>query len=732
MNIYLFDVSAQWERENQLREFQALIQDGFYITSRAVFLTEANGRFLFKNRAMQMLEREYQALTIAKTTTPEIIPESDTMALASGKETIEEISYTLPSGQVRWLQTVKRHLRRADGSVYVLGECTDITDITLTRQTLERSEKQYRDLIYYSPAIIVTHDLNGVILSCNPTMANLLQVSGVEVVGKDLREFMPAEYLPQVPAYLDQIAAKQEVTGIYTIETRERQVHHLLYQSYRVDEDGRLAYVIVYAQDVTQRLRTDRELKRAKEAAEAAVQARENFLANMSHEIRTPMNGVLGMARQLAKTQLDARQQEQLEIITSSGQHLLRILNDVLDMAKITSGKLELEQSVFNLCDSMKQAVEPLIIQAVEKGIAVRSTRLHESCAGPWVSGDAYRLNQVLINLVANAVKFTPSGGSIYIEGLLLRETNTHLTTEFSVSDTGIGIAADKLESIFEDFAQGSTDTTRQYGGTGLGLSICRALVAQLDGKLSVESELGRGSKFSFVVTLPRAEPVSKIPRRAAFDTGALRGRRILVTEDNKINRSILQLLLSEWGVDVDEAEDGAVAVALACQRSYDAILMDIQMPVLSGVEATWQIRKYSKARHAKVPILALTANAFRADCERYLAAGMEDCLTKPFEEAELYQKLVVLLENRTVLCYNLTGLYKMAQGNHIFVQSIIRSFLTNMPATVNELRQAAQTAQWPKVAKLIHHIKPNLEQLRITAIRPAVEMLMQPPNEAL
>jgi CheY-like chemotaxis protein len=300
------------------------------------------------------------------------------------------------------------------------------------------------------------------------------------------------------------------------------------------------------------------------------------------------------------------------------------------------------------------------------------------------------------------------------------------------VSDTGIGIAADKLESIFEDFTQGSTDTTRQYGGTGLGLSICRALVTQLGGKLTVESELGRGSTFSFVVTLPRAKPVSKPPRRSSFDTGALRGRRILVTEDNKINRSILQLLLSEWGVDVDEAEDGAAAVALAGQRSYDAILMDIQMPVMSGVEATLQIRKHPKARYAKVPILALTANAFRADCERYLAAGMEDCVTKPFEEAELYQKLLILLSNKPLLTYNLTGLYGMAQGNHVFVQSIIRSFLINMPATVDELRQAAQTAQWAKVAQIMHHVKPNLEQFRIRAISPAVEVLRKPPNPRL
>lgn len=544
----------------------------------------------------------------------------------------------------------------------------------LTRQTLERSEKQYRDLILYSPAVIFTHDATGKILSTNPTLTNLLQLTASEIEGKTIGHFMPAEHASQIAPYLNQISVQQKLTGIFTIQTPENQVHHLLYQSYRVDESGQPSYVIVYGQDVTERLRAERELKRAKEAAEEAVRARESFLANMSHEIRIPMNGVLGMARQLAKTPLTPPQLEQLDVISSSGQHLLRILNDVLDMAKITSGKLELEHKVFNLCHSLSEAIEPLIVQAVEKGIVFYSTRLQESCASAWVLGDSHRLNQVLINLLSNAIKFTPAGASIHVKGVVLSETTTHLTIEYSVRDTGIGIAADKLEHIFQDFTQASTDTTRQFGGTGLGLSICRALVNQLDGQLTVDSTLGQGSTFRFVVTLPRATAVNAPVRRVSFDTGALRGRRVLVVEDNRINRSILRLLLSEWGVE--EAEEGVTAVTLASQHSYDAILIDIQMPNMSGVEATLQIRQQSKAHHAKVPILALTANAFLADRERYLAAGMNDCLTKSYEEAELYQKLVALIENR-VIFYNLAGLYETARGNHAFVQRIVRSFLT-------------------------------------------------------
>ncbi|WP_460504257.1 sensor histidine kinase, partial [Hymenobacter agri] len=227
-----------------------------------------------------------------------------------------------------------------------------------------------------------------------------------------------------------------------------------------------------------------------------------NFLANMSHEIRTPLNGVLGMADQLATTRLDAHQQRLLGLMQRSGQHLLAVLNDVLDMAKISAGKLKMEQVAFDLCDSMLAAVQPLAAQAAAKGLAFRGVPLRISCPYPWVVGDAHRLNQILINLVSNAVKFTEHG-SIEVVGEMLGETADTLTVRFRVSDTGMGIPADKLEHIFESFAQAQAGTARQYGGTGLGLSISRALVEQLGGTLTLASEEGRGSTFAFTVTLP-------------------------------------------------------------------------------------------------------------------------------------------------------------------------------------------------------------------------------------
>jgi CheY-like chemotaxis protein len=496
-----------------------------------------------------------------------------------------------------------------------------------------------------------------------------------------------------------------------------------------VGRAGQPAHVLLCALDATERAQAEAELRRAKEKAEASAQAKETFLANLSHEIRTPMNGVLGMARQLTKTPLDHGQQELLRIIQTSGEHLLSVLNEVLDMTKISSARLELEQVSFNLRASMEEALRPLAVQAADKGLVFHVALLEHNGELPRVVGDAYRLNQVLINLVSNAIKFTATGGSISVSGSLIGQTETHLSALFRLTDTGVGIPEDKLEYIFEDYAQAGVDTARRYGGTGLGLGIARALVEQMGGTLTVDSQVGRGSTFQFNVTLPCAVGAEIVLHPAPLDTGALRGCRVLVAEDNGINREVVRLLLHSWGVVVDEAEDGPAALALHAERRYDAVLMDIQMPGMSGVEVTAQIRQHPDPERAQVPVLALTANAFRSDLDRYLKAGINDCLTKPFKEDEFYRKLVALVYPPEELLYDLAEVHEMADGDEAFIQRMVRSFLLHMPPIVQQLRTAAAAEQWSQVAKLAHHIKPNLIQFGIAGVEQALQQLMQVPT---
>ena len=321
------------------------------------------------------------------------------------------------------------------------------------------------------------------------------------------------------------------------------------------------------------------------------------------------------------------------------------MLNDVLDMAKIASGKLEMNIESFNLCDSISQVVHPMALQAQEKGIVFAGMPLRESCPHPVVQADAHRLNQIILNLLSNAIKFTPAGGKIHLTSQMVAETATTLTIRFEVADTGIGMTSEVLARIFESFTQAYANTARHFGGTGLGLSISRALVEQMGGQLTVVSIPDQGSKFTFPLTLPKATAKALPSTSTDLDTGALRGVRVLLVDDNDINRMVASWTMQAWDVVVTEAEGGAEALQLFEEQQFDIVLMDIQMPGMSGLEATALLRQHPDARRARIPVLALTANAFQTDHERYLAADMDDCLAKPFEEPELYAKLAWLLD---------------------------------------------------------------------------------------
>ncbi|SFQ22908.1 PAS domain-containing protein [Hymenobacter arizonensis] len=737
---YGLDITAQELTRRQLREQQEFTQSILDASPSVIYVRDEEHRLVFENHAMQAIRESSRHLTGEKLVSGSVEEQeiaqfvaNDKIVIRSGQELTTEESLTQLDGTQLIFQTVKRPLLRPDGSVHVLGVSTDITALKQAQQTLEQSEKQYRDLMNYAQAFICAHSLDGTVLTANPALSELLNMPMEAIVGGNVADVMTLEDRATFAVYLENIALDHEASGVQRVCPRgSSELRYLLYRNYLVDEPGQAPYVISHSHDITERIAAEREMKRAKEAAESAALAKENFLANMSHEIRTPLNGILGMASQLGKTPLDARQQDFLRMIRSSGQHLLSVINDVLDMAKITSGKLEFEQVSFNLCDSMSQAVQPLVLQAQEKGLVVHGTMLRESCAYPWVVSDPARLNQILINLVANAIKFTPRG-SITVVGQQLAETSTHLTVEFSVADTGIGIDPDKQATIFEGFTQAYADTTRQFGGTGLGLSISRALVEQLGGTLSLRHSMpGQGSTFAFTLTLPKAEKPMAPPLFAAstFNTGALAGLRVLMVEDNEINREVARFMLEEWGVILEEAVDGEKGLRLLTDNVYDVVLMDIQMPIMSGVEVTRAVRQLPDPVRAQVPILALTANAFREDSERYRAAGMNDCLAKPFDEEELYRKLDALrVLPRTATPYDLTKLRAMAHGREAFVAKIIRSFLANTPASLVQLQEAAAAGQWAKVAELTHHIKPNLAALGVAGVAHAVAILEKAPG---
>ncbi|RSK42685.1 PAS domain S-box protein [Hymenobacter perfusus] len=741
--------------EARLQEQQDFVQQVVDTTSSIIWVANTEGNVIFHNRAFADL----MGTGRHRSAPPDTITPDDPVAtenrdhfatiqhvIKTGRELTYESSFTQLTGTVRWFQTVVRPLPRADGILNILGVSNDITEMKQARQTLERNAKQYRDLMHYSQALICTHDLQGVILSVNPAAAQIVGVVPEMLVGRTLHQVLTPDLHPKLNQYLAQALEQQELTGLMTLRGPDGRPHHLMYNNYRVEEPGELPYVIAYGQEITERIQAEQELVRAKEEAETIARAKENFLANMSHEIRTPINGVLGMAGLLAKTSLDTSQQEYLRILRNSGRHLLTVINDVLDVAKIESGKLEIEQIPFDICQSIKEAVQSLAYRAQEKGIEFRVVPL--LLAHPVVIGDAGRLNQILLNLLSNAIKFTAQG-VVELGGRLLEETPDTLALEFQVRDTGIGISLDKQEAIFESFSQAYADISRRFGGTGLGLTISRSLVQQLGGRMWVESTEGQGSTFFFTLTLPKGRlTFPEGTPLAPLNYAVLRGKRVLLVEDHPVNQQLALMILENWEVETHVASDGNEALDQLEARLYDVVLMDIQMPGMSGLDVTHRLRLHPDPLRAGTPVIALTANVMRSDNEAYRAAGL-DYLSKPFEEDDLFRKLEAnlrptpvaeledspaatiqpqqavvvpsaeLLPNASeaeTLVFNLSRLRDTAHGSTIFMQKVIGSFRTHTPVMVAQLQEAATAGDWITVGSLAHKLRPSLHLLGIEA----------------
>ena len=411
-----------------------------------------------------------------------------------------------------------------------------------------------------------------------------------------------------------------------------------------MNADGKPGQYIAIRTDITARKMLEDNLVRARDAAEAANRAKSDFLATMSHEIRTPMNGIIGMTELALDTDLNAQQRDFLDVVRSSAGTLLSIIDDILDFSRIEAGKLRIEAISFDLRKTLEETLRPFHVQAAAKAL-----RLQCSVA-PGVparlTGDPVRLRQIVVNLVGNALKFTHSG-QVTIEFDATPAEDQSLLLCGKVRDTGIGIPADKLEHIFDAFSQADSSTTRRYGGTGLGLAICKRLVTLMDGSLYVESAEDSGSTFMFTIRAgcDAAPETVNVPASA---TGYSAHYRLLLVEDHPVNQQIIMTVLRKANHSVALAENGRVAVELATQEQFDAILMDMQMPEVSGLEAAEAIRAYERSSSSlHTPIIALTANAMQSDRERCLAAGMDDFITKPMKVEVLHQKLAHWIEGR-------------------------------------------------------------------------------------
>nr|WP_145545541.1 PAS domain-containing protein [Variovorax boronicumulans] len=526
-------------------------------------------------------------------------------------------------------------------------------ELQVAHDALEEALRFNRTVIDAIPGHVSYWDVQRTCRFANAGYAQRFGRTPENILGCHEAQVLGATY-PSVKPLMD--AAMRGETQHYLRELTTQEGRQALYRVLLApnrDAHGVIHGVLVVSFDITdlknaeQALRdSNAQLAIACDRAEAASRAKSAFLANMSHEIRTPMNAVLGMAHLMKLGQLEPVQRDRLGKIDDAAQHLLRILNDVLDLSKIEAGKLELEHRPFALRASVRSAVEMLSSSARRKGLAFT---LDLDGLPETVRGDATRVSQMLLNIVSNAIKFTAQG-AVTVRGHQLEETPARVRVQFEVQDTGVGIPADRLAGIFESFEQADTSTTRRYGGTGLGLALTRQLAQAMGGEVDVRSAPGVGSRFTVAVWFDkppsaRGRPVATALRRDEQDLQqwleVLRdlhqGRRVLLAEDNPINQEVARELLHLAGLQVDVANDGEQAIAMARQGDHAVVLMDMQMPGTDGLEAARTLRAHGYA----TPIVAMTAHAMAEDRDASLDAGMVDHLTKPVSPLALYQALL-------------------------------------------------------------------------------------------
>lgn len=617
-----------------------------------------------------------------------------------------------------------------DRSNHILGiliSGRDVTDYVLKQKDLQTDLSLYRLLANNIP------DINLFIFDKN---LQFILAEGNEMKNNDMdRDYfedntlyeLPDKKLRKIWLPLFESALKgQESSDEY----KYNNYHYYIWVIPVFAKKKKVFTGVAITQNITEDKQNERELKKSKEEAERANRSKTDFLARVSHEIRTPLNAILGFTEQLKQSTLNKQQNEYVDIVEKSSEHLLALINDILVLSKIEARQIRFEKSPFKLKYTIKYLYNTMLVKANEKNI--RFTYNVDQKLDQILIGDQFRLKQILMNLLGNAIKFTNTG-SVELKCILDEETQDKVKVRFDVIDTGIGIKPDNLKDIFEKFKQANSSITKRYGGTGLGLAICKNLIELQAGSLSVSSKEGAGTVFSFIIPYIKGKPDDFIPEDIETTySKRLKDKKILLVDDDKFSRLLAKTILDKLECNTTIAINGLEAIAYLENQDFDLVLLDIHMAGTSGVDVAQFIRKQKRDRNTK--IIAVTAAVLKDDIKKYFSVGMDDFLIKPFKETELYNKMCEVLninkskedkakkqniveEISTPKKYDLSELVKMADKDKAFINSMLATFIENSESTIHLFKKYVKDENWEEIGETAHKILPSYRHLKINDV---------------
>jgi len=635
---YAIDITEFREKENAIKRAKKMYQDLAEQSPIGIIACDIDGNITFANaRVVELMESPSleDTMSINLLTFPPLksigVSEQILHCMDNNKMNVSDVHYTSKWGKELWMKIYVNPLlneNQVEGARIVID---DITELVQKKQRFKENEKHFNIMVENLADAVWVIDRVGIIRNVNDKAASDTLYSKQELIGKNIESLDPTIKSGSFPLIFDQIIESGYVKYIGQHIRKDGETIDIEANAVTLEIDGEILDVCS-TRNITEQKQYEKELKTAKEKAEEANMTKGSFLANMSHEIRTPMNGLMGILQLLETSELSQEQAELVEIAKKSSLSLLNVVNDILDYSRIESGKIYIQANEFYISELLEDTKKLFYPAAINKNIQL--TAVIMDGVPEKASGDVYKIKQILNNLVGNAIKFTPKGEVRILVNKQYSQDERLFEIEFQVKDTGIGIPEDYISNIFDRFSQSDSSNTRQFGGTGLGLAICKGLIELMNGRIKVESQIGTGTIFSFILPLTKVENPSDITKK--YDQTKLstfsRCINILIVEDDEISSLIIKKIANKKGWASKVCKNGLEAVNLFSENVFDIIIMDVHMPELDGYEATKQIRQLESTGKTRTPIIAMTANAFSGDKEKCLKNGMDDYISKPID----------------------------------------------------------------------------------------------------